>query len=191
MLASGRVINSIILPKNDSSSRHLFPLPPRLDITFHFTLEVVHELMQQQQTAQSSSKTYLTMSNNNKNLKHPPISYPFNSTIQHFNDTRWDVQKELETRELQWTKYYTQMNLAVFNPIIWSEYFSRYCPSTKIIITRLRLRCFCCILTIFIKVNQLNKPQCLGTNTVVFTPRFCLWSAHLHDTQTLLWKPIS
>ena len=83
----GGVINSNILPKNDSSSRHLFPLPPRLDITLHFTLEVVHELMQQQQTSQWSSKTYLTISNNSKNLKHPPISYLCNSTFQNFNGT--------------------------------------------------------------------------------------------------------
>lgn len=80
--------------------------------------------MQQQQTSQWSSGTYLTISNNSKNLKHPPISYPSNSTIQHFNGTNRDVQNELQTREFQWAKYYTQMNLAVFNPSIWSEYVS-------------------------------------------------------------------
>lgn len=195
-LFHGGVINSNILPKNDSSSRHLSQCPSRLDITLHFTLEVVHELMQQQQTSQWSSKTYLTISNNSKNLKHPPISYLCNSTFQNFNGTNWDVQKELQTREFQWTKYYTQMNLAVLIPLFGQNISQFYFVFSRVKILSIGKNHHYAFALFLLypqryssKWINWNKTQTSGTNTVMFCQEIVQHqSPKGHDTETLQWN---
>ena len=196
MFVSGKVIQWPLFKiiKETSSQRSTIHLAhcPSLDITLHFTLEVVHELMQQQQTSSRQVRHILpfpTAKTWNIHPFHTYVTLRFKISMAQIEMFKRNCKQESSNGQ----NTTPQMNLAVFNPIIWSEYvriflgFISYSRVKILSINKIIIRCFrcfCCILTIFIKVNQLKDPQ--------KALRFWIWSKNIFTTRrNSPLKPIS
>ena len=145
MFVSGKVIQWPLFKiiKETSSQRSTIHLAhcPSLDITLHFTLEVVHELMQQQQTSSRQVRHILpfpTAKPWNIHPFHTYVTLRFKISMAQIEMFKRNCKQESSNGQNTTPRWTWQFLIPLFGQNM-SEYFSvlfrihgsRYCPSTK------------------------------------------------------------